>query len=217
MMHVVNANPRWRGKAFLAFPAHVQPTILSICRETHEDCRLSGVCVWMSQNMIKKMSPVSVKITIVFNHPESVTRIFCWCLEKKTGDGWLCILLFGKQYDLTGKHPPAGWCMEQNCLVVWGAGIHRHWHWISSPYIGQWYFFPRTPTTLLLFGEFTGHWWIPQTQAINVELWCLSLIWAWTNRVNNRNAGDLGHHRAHYDVTVMIKAVCTTSCKFRSV
>ena len=31
-----------------------------------------------------------------------------------------------------------------------------------------------------------------------------SLICAWTNGwVNNREAGDLRHHRAHYDVTVM--------------
>ena len=30
------------------------------------------------------------------------------------------------------------------------------------------------------------------------------LIWAWTNRwANNGNAGDLRHHRAHYDVIVM--------------
>ena len=33
----------------------------------------------------------------------------------------------------------------------------------------------------------------------------LSLICVWTNGwVNNRDAGDLRHHRAHYDVTVMI-------------
>ena len=31
-----------------------------------------------------------------------------------------------------------------------------------------------------------------------------SFIYAWTNGwVNNRDAGDLRHHRAHYDVTVM--------------
>ena len=31
-----------------------------------------------------------------------------------------------------------------------------------------------------------------------------SLIWAWTNGwVNNRDAGDLRHHRAHYEVHVM--------------
>ena len=33
----------------------------------------------------------------------------------------------------------------------------------------------------------------------------LSLICAWTNSwVNNRDAGDLRHHHAHYDVTVMV-------------
>ena len=32
----------------------------------------------------------------------------------------------------------------------------------------------------------------------------ISLIWAWINGwVNNREAGDLRRHRAHYDVTVM--------------
>ena len=32
----------------------------------------------------------------------------------------------------------------------------------------------------------------------------LSLIWAWTNGwANNRDTGDLGRHRAYYDVTVM--------------
>ena len=35
-----------------------------------------------------------------------------------------------------------------------------------------------------------------------------SWIWAWTNGwVNNRHAGDLRHHRAHYDVTIMIVTV----------
>ena len=39
-----------------------------------------------------------------------------------------------------------------------------------------------------------------------------SLICAWINGwVNNREAGDLGHHRVHYDVTVMwfVETVCT--------
>ena len=42
--------------------------------------------------------------------------------------------------------------------------------------------------------------------------WCgplmFSLIWAWINGwVNNGEAGDLRRHRAHYDVTVMIKII----------
>ena len=55
-----------------------------------------------------------------------------------------------------------------------------------------------------LCGEFTGHRWIPLTKASDPELWCF--LWSapeingW---VNNREAGDLRHHSAHYDVTVM--------------
>ena len=29
--------------------------------------------------------------------------------------------------------------------------------------------------------EFTGDWWIPRTKASDAELWCFSLIVAWTN------------------------------------
>ena len=52
-----------------------------------------------------------------------------------------------------------------------------------------------------LCGEFTGHRWIPLTKACDAELW--SFIRAWTNGwVNNRDAGDLRRHQAHYDVNV---------------
>ena len=53
-----------------------------------------------------------------------------------------------------------------------------------------------------LCGEFTGHRWISRTKATGEEL---SLICAWINVwVNNRQAGDLRRHRAHYDVIVKI-------------
>ena len=52
-----------------------------------------------------------------------------------------------------------------------------------------------------LCGEFTGDRWIPRKKASNAELW----FFLWTNGwVNNRDAGDLGRHRIHYDVIVMI-------------
>ena len=55
-----------------------------------------------------------------------------------------------------------------------------------------------------LCGEFTGHRWIPHTKASDAELWYFLLISAWINGwVNNRGAGDLRRHRAHYDVIVM--------------
>ena len=55
-----------------------------------------------------------------------------------------------------------------------------------------------------LCGEFTGHRWIPLTQASDAEIWFFSLICAWINGwVNSSEAGDLRRHRAHYDVTLM--------------
>ena len=51
--------------------------------------------------------------------------------------------------------------------------------------------------------ESTGHRWIPVTKASDAELWCF-FICVWTNGwVNNRDAGDLGRHRAHYYVIIM--------------
>ena len=54
-----------------------------------------------------------------------------------------------------------------------------------------------------LCGEFTGHQWIPRTKANDVELWSF-FVYAWIKGwVNNREAGNLRHQRAYYDVTVM--------------
>ena len=56
-----------------------------------------------------------------------------------------------------------------------------------------------------LWGESTSHPWIPLIKASDAELWCF-LICAWTNGwANNRDAGDLRHHGAHYDVIVMLQ------------
>ena len=55
-----------------------------------------------------------------------------------------------------------------------------------------------------LCGEFTGPRWSPRTKASDAELWCFFFICAWINGwVNNREAGDLRRHRAHYDVIIM--------------
>ena len=52
--------------------------------------------------------------------------------------------------------------------------------------------------------EVTGHRWIPRTKASDAELWCFLKIYALINGwVNNREAGDLRRHVAHYDVTVV--------------
>ena len=60
-------------------------------------------------------------------------------------------------------------------------------------------FFPVTGT---LWGEFIGEF--PSQKPVT-RSFDFSLIWAWTKVwANNRNAGDLWRHCAHYDVTVMI-------------
>ena len=59
--------------------------------------------------------------------------------------------------------------------------------------------------TVPLRREFTGYRWIPRTKACDAELWCF--YWSAPEKngwVNNRKAGDLRRHLAHYDVSVMI-------------
>ena len=51
-----------------------------------------------------------------------------------------------------------------------------------------------------LWGESIGHRWLPLTKASFVEL-MFSLIWT-NSWAKNRDASDLKHHRAHYDITM---------------
>ena len=63
-----------------------------------------------------------------------------------------------------------------------------------------------------LWGESTGHRWIPLTKASDAELWCF--LWSVPEKngwANNRDAGDLRRHRAHHDVTVMYRQYQTTT------
>ena len=56
-----------------------------------------------------------------------------------------------------------------------------------------------------LCGEFTGHRSISLKKGQWRGALIFSLIYAWVNGwVNNREAGDLRRHRAHYDVILMV-------------
>ena len=56
-----------------------------------------------------------------------------------------------------------------------------------------------------LWGESTGHRWIPSQRPMTWSF-MFSLIYALTNGwANNRDAGNLRRHLAHYDVTVVLK------------
>ena len=62
-----------------------------------------------------------------------------------------------------------------------------------------------------LWGESTGHQWIPLTKASDTELWCFLWSPPWISCwINNREAGDLRCHRTHYDVIVM-RSHCSIS------
>ena len=86
------------------------------------------------------------------------------------------------RWDIRKNFPEADWLWDHDDVIKWEhflryrpfvRGIHRSP--VNSPRKGQW-------RGALMF----------------------SLIRAWTNGwVNNRDTGDLRHHRAHYDVTVM--------------
>ena len=63
--------------------------------------------------------------------------------------------------------------------------------------------------TVPLCGEVTGDRWILLTKASDAELLIIFLICAGAKGlVNNRDAGDLRRHRAHYNVTVLTIVVC---------
>ena len=63
--------------------------------------------------------------------------------------------------------------------------------------------------TAHLCGEFTGHRWIPRNKCQWRGALMFSLICVWINGwVNNREAGDLRRHQAHYDVIVMYSLFC---------
>ena len=92
---------------------------------------------------------------------------------------------------------PTPWSLT-TWLSLWQ---QEPWDWPSSPGI-----FMMTSSygnifrvTGPLCGEFTGHRWIPPTNASDAELYCF------INKPlrKNREAGDLRRHRGYYDVTVI--------------
>ena len=55
-----------------------------------------------------------------------------------------------------------------------------------------------------LWGESTGHRWIPLTKASDANFDVFFALRLKNDWANNRDVGNLRHHQAHYDVTVMI-------------
>ena len=112
---------------------------------------------------------------------------------------------FGSEFIFSLKHISTG---EHSLHISWRSTHHLHLYFLFSWWRHQ---METCSAHWLLCGEFTGdcgefagHRWFPH----HTDQWrgalMFSLICAWTNGwVNNQDVGDLGRHRAHYDVTVM--------------
>ena len=83
------------------------------------------------------------------------------------------------------------------CAYIRAASTHCSFMKTSS----NWNIFRVTGN---LCGEYTSHRCISSTKVSETEFWCFLWIFAWKyGWVNNRGAGDLRRHRAHYDVIVL--------------
>ena len=66
-----------------------------------------------------------------------------------------------------------------------------------------------------LWGESTGHRWIPLTKASDTGLWCLFDLRLKKRLSKIRDADGLRRNRAHYDVIVMSFHAIASSCEGR--
>ena len=111
------------------------------------------------------------------------------------------------------------WIQFHDGIMAWTQifRISGSWWWEFSSH--QWFPSPwwrhqiETFSALLALcagNSLTGHRWIPLTKASDADLWCFLWSAPWINGwVNNREAGDLRRHCAHYDVIVMRRIINT--------
>ena len=90
---------------------------------------------------------------------------------------------------------PTRICVTRPQWVKHGCGLIRHDNVIKWKHFPRYWPFVRVIHGWLMNSPHKGQW---------CGALMFSFICAWTNGcANNRHAGDLRHHRAHYDITVM--------------
>ena len=107
----------------------------------------------------------------------------------------ICMLPMRARYEVQRFSPQRAMLMYHSCTA---RIIMLCWH----DDVIKWKHFPR-------YWPFVRgiHWsqWIPRTKFSDAELWYFLWPVLWINGwVNNHEAGDLRHHRAHYDVIVIL-------------
>ena len=118
---------------------------------------------------------------ICVTRAQSVVRPSLWSMEWKTS-GWHC-WIYRTKFKVIRDVLIVIIC-RINDDVIKRKHFQPYWPFVWGIY--------RSPVNSPVKGQW--HW-----------AWMFSLICAWLNDwVNNREAGDLRRHRAHYDVTVLV-------------
>ena len=138
---------------------------------------------------------VSIEVVAIDTH-SSASQITCWSeIKDSTSRGQLNIATGGvgkpgtKTVLVVLPGPPVkgrtpGRIQFQKCMMTSSNGNIFH-------------------VPGVLCGEFTGHLWIPRTQASDAEFLCF--LWSAPEATvgNNGDASDFRRHRAHHDVIVV--------------
>ena len=145
------------------------------------------------------MWPISPLLWLSYIHPIAVYQ-FCYRYVFFFQWPFLAeLLMCNTDYDAVGQMFMKG-LLNREETEAYKFSLSQPGQWNHHDDVIKWKHFPR-------------HWpfvrGIHRGPALHKGQWrgalVLFLICAWTNGwVNNRDAGDLGRHRAHYDVTVMI-------------
>ena len=112
--------------------------------------------------------------------------------------------LISRLRDFTGFYDKTSWILKQgNGFLQYIPGNMQPWwrHQMETFSALLYIWAGNSPVTGKLYEQ------MPVTRSFVVSLIC-----AWINDwVNNREAGDLRRHRAHYDVTIMTYVFCRGS------
>ena len=171
--------------------------LLDFCRKKHVTCVSSDIYrAFVSWKSHKKLWKHSIEYRRYFMYDHHANDKTPTCIPE-VGTRWT-----NPKYDIYNVHisfccslPTPAWLMINTAGIMMTS---------SNGSIFR--------ATGHLCGEFTGPRWIPLTKASDADL-MFSLICARINGwVNNRKAGDLGRHWAHYDVILMIHMLRRQIC-----
>ena len=203
---------KWRHKGVKAFPTKATGVFIQQLALANNNENIKGPHRWSCASGIKCwLAPYNMAIWSFACH--KVMFLVCygilqfwWCeIASYMWQQWATLLHFFSTYSSLFKAHSMNDILQNESMHGWYA-------WRAAIMMIKWKLFPHTGP---LCGEFTSHRWIPLTKASDAELWCFLWSAPWINGwVNNREAGYLRRHHAHYDVIVMLSIICNDVIRF---